>query len=122
MSIAHLLNQTATLYRFQLMPNDTGGFTEERVEIRQVRIRVSQPTATERMMARTGVGPQQGAAVLHYPVYAAPTEVVYRNDELELDNGDIYRAEAVLGPSKPGTYLRMDCQYIQKQPTNPGGL
>jgi len=120
MSIAGLLNQTATLYRRMLTPNGSGGFTEERVLVRQLRVRVSQPTAAERVMARTGVGPQQGAAMLSYPVYTTADEVVYRNDELEMGGGDVYRVEATMQPSKPGTYLRMDCEYIQKQPTNPG--
>ena len=120
MSIAGLLNQTATLYRRTLTPNGSGGFTEVRDLVRQLRVRVSQPGASERVMARTGVGPQQGAAMLAYPVYTTADEVVYRNYELEVDNGDVYRVEAAVQPSKPGTYLRMDCEYIQKQPTNPG--
>lgn len=120
MSVSGLLNQTVTLYRRMLTPNGAGGFTEERVVVRQLRVRVSQPSAAERVMARTGVGPQQGAAMLAYPVYTTADEVVYRNDELEVDNGDVYRVEAAFQPSKPGTYLRMDCEYIQKQPTNPG--
>src|SRR5690554_1674769 len=120
MTVAGLLNQDVDLYRTMLMPNGAGGYDEERVLVRQLRVRISQPSASERVMARTGVGPQQGAAVLAYPVYTTADEVVYRNDELELPNGDIYRVEAAMQPSKPGTYLRMDCEFIQKQPTNPG--
>lgn len=120
MSVAGLLNQTATLYRTMLTPNGAGGYEEERVVVRQLRVRVSQPGASERVMARTGVGPQQGAATLSYPVYTTADEVVYRNDELEMPSGDVYRVEATMQPSKPGTYLRMDCEFIQKQPTNPG--
>ena len=120
MAVAWLLNQTVTLYRDILTPNETGGFDQDRTEIRQLRVRVSQPGATERVMARTGVGPQQGAAKLTYPVYTAPSEVVYRNDELETDQGHVYRVEAAFEPSKPNTYLRLDCIYIQRQPTNPG--
>ena len=60
MSISHLLNRELDHYRTTAVRTPTGGLAEERALVGQVWARVPQPSATERIMARTQVGPQQG--------------------------------------------------------------
>lgn len=112
-----LLNRNVDLYRVQTVPNGYGGFTEQRVFVKDVWIRVSQPSATELVMARTAVGPQQGGAEFRFPVYSDPDELIYRNDELvDNETGQMFRVVAVISPSAHDVYLRMDCEFIQEQP------
>lgn len=116
MSITHLLNREVGLYRYEATRNDTGGLIEERKHLRDIWVRISQPSVTERVLARTGVGPQQGGADTPFPAYTEPDEDVQRNDELEDPaTGEVYRVKGLLRPSQDCVYLRMDCTYVQAE-------
>jgi hypothetical protein len=118
MSIQHLLNRTLDHFRVETVRNSTGGLDETRVLQGQVDVRVSQPSATERVMARTQVGPQQGAAELTYPVYAEPDADIRRGDELEdAATGEGFRVKDAIHPSKADTYLRLDTEVFQVEIT-----
>lgn len=103
-----------------MVSNGYGGFTEIRALVRDVWVRVSQPSATELVMARTAVGPQQGGADFRFPVYTDPDEQIFRNDELvDSETGEVYKVAAVLRPSAFDFYLRLDCTFTQEEPDEP---
>src|SRR5690606_41016858 len=75
-------NRALAHYRTETVRNDMGGLDEQRIRLGVIAARVPQPTALERVMARSQVGPQQGQAELTQPVYCDPGEDVRRGDEL----------------------------------------
>lgn len=117
-AVTPLLNRTVDQYRHETARNATGGLDETRVLVGQVEVRISQPSATERVMSRTQVGPQQGQAELTQPVYAEPDADIRRGDELEdADTGEVWRVVARVAPSKGGVYLRLDVELLQAELT-----
>ncbi|WP_017602206.1 hypothetical protein [Nocardiopsis lucentensis] len=118
MSITHLLNRALDHYRIETTRNSTGGLDETRVLVGQVEVRVPQPSATERVMARTQVGPQQGAAELTQPVYTEADSGVRRGDELQdPTTGEGFRVKDAIRPSEADDYLRLDTEVFQVEIT-----
>ncbi len=121
MSISHLLNRELDHYRTTAVRTPTGGLAEERALVGQVWARVPQPSATERIMARTQVGPQQGGAELTQPVYVEPQEDIRRGDELaDAATGEVFRVKDAITPSKEGVYLRLDTEVVQAETVGEG--
>jgi hypothetical protein len=104
--LARLLNASAEVWREQRTPDGMGGFTMARVQVGSVRCRLSQPSATERLQ-----GAQLGSTLSHV-AYLLPSADVKRGDELRTP-GHVFRVLATFEPSKPGTYLRADCELRQ---------
>lgn len=116
--VTHLLNRELDHYRVEKTRNPTGGQDETRQPLGTVWVRIAQPSASERAMARTGVGPQQGAAELTPPLYAEPDEDIRRGDELEDPvSGEVFRIVARVVPSVEDAYLRLDVEVTQAEPT-----
>ncbi len=85
-----------------------GGWVDTWAQVgsRPVRVRVSQPSATERTVA------DQSGAKLTHVVYADDRADVRRGDELR-QPGRTFKVLAVFEPSEPGTYLRVNCEVHQ---------
>ncbi|QBI56801.1 head-tail adaptor protein [Streptomonospora litoralis] len=116
--VAHLLDLTLDHYRVETVRTPSGGLSEDRVHLGKVDVRPSQPSAQERALARTAVGPQQGQAELTQPVYVEADEDVRRGDELEDPvTGVVRRVVARLRPSEEDAYLRLDVEVHQPEPT-----
>lgn len=107
--VAHLLNSTAEVWREQRTPDGMGGWSTTRGSVGIVRCRVSQPSATERVVA------DQNGTDLSHVVFLAPTADVRRGDELRTP-GKVFEVLATFEPSMPGTYLRADCKVRQTSP------
>src|SRR5690606_28311049 len=80
--LGHLWNRALAHYRTETVRNDMGGLDEQRIRLGVIAARVPQPTALERVMARSQVGPQQGQAELAQPADRDPAEDVRRREEL----------------------------------------
>jgi len=107
--IVHWLNRQLEVWRPQTVPDGSGG---QRVTyVRQaadVRAKVDQPSAAERILAQ-----QAGVAVGH-PVYLMADADVRRGDELRDAAGLRLRVVSVVGPST-ARYLRADCEMNQRE-------
>lgn len=115
--LEHLAERVLDHYRPETLRNASGGLDETRVPLGQIEVRASQPSAEERSLARTAVGPQQGQAELEGQFYTEPDEDVARGDELEDPvTGEAWRVVATLAPSRP-VYLRLDVAAFQPEPT-----
>ena len=122
MTVSHLLNRELDVYRTTGERTPTGGLATQRTRLGAVWARVPQPSSgtgpagSERALARTGVGPQQGGAELAHPVYTEPDEDIRRGDELtDQATGQVWRVVAAVAPSVEGTYLRLDCEVHQAE-------
>lgn len=108
MSIGHRLNRTLEVWRPEVTPDGAGG--QETTYVRQgvdVRGKVDQPSATERMLA------QQAGSEHSHNVYLLPTADVLRGDQLR--GGDqVLKVLAVVEPSST-RYRKAECQLIQSQ-------
>lgn len=114
--LGHLWNRALAHYRTETVRNDMGGLDEQRIRLGVIAARVPQPTALERVMARSQVGPQQGQAELTQPVYCDPGEDVRRGDELvDETTGEVFRVVAAIRPSV-AVYLRLDTEVLQAEP------
>jgi len=109
---AHELNRTLAVWRPVTDDDGAGGQTVTMTDIGDVRARVSQPSAAERVAA------MQAGAELLMPVYLAPDADVSRGDELRGD-GEVYRVKATVRPSEV-EYLRADCELVQVEPESEG--
>ncbi|GLH94904.1 phage head closure protein [Phytohabitans aurantiacus] len=107
---AHELPRAFEVWRPELVDDGAGGQDVEYVEVGQVRGRVSQPTAAERVVAMQAGAEHTAAVYLH------PSADVRRGDELRGD-GDTFRIKATITPSEP-VYLRADCERIESEPPN----
>lgn len=108
--IDHLLNRRLDVYRRQSAPDGSGGESSVRAKVATVRARVSQPRASERILAE-----QAGARFDHY-VYLSPRADVRRGDQLrdagaDPDSSPYFDVEAVVEPSDP-RYRRAQCERI----------
>lgn len=107
-SIDHLLNRRLDLYRRVSTDSGSGGLIDTWVNQGEVPCRVSQPSASERMLAH-----QSGAAHTH-AIYLSASADVARADRLrDEDTGETWRVMATVYPSVAGTYLRADAELIQ---------
>lgn len=102
------LNRTLTVWRPDPIDDGAGGQDVDYVEVGDVRARVSQPTAVERVAAA-----QAGAEHTHV-VYVRPDADVARGDELR-GGGQVFRVASTVMPSEP-VYLRANCELIESEP------
>ena len=110
--VAARLNASAECWRKGQVSDGMGGWQTgwAQVGASPVRCRLSQPSATERVVAA-----QNGADLTHV-VYLLTTADVRRGDELR-QPGRIFEVLATYEPSEPGTYLRADCKVRQVSTT-----
>src|SRR5690606_41999498 len=111
-----LWNPAPARSRTDAVGHDMGGLDGQRSRLGVIAARVPQPTASEREMARSQVGTQQGQAELTQPVYCDPGEDVRRGDELvDETTGEVFRVVAAIRPSV-AVYLRLDTEILQAEP------
>lgn len=101
-----LLNSSAEVWRATKVPDGMGGWITTWVFTGTARARISQPSARERTVA------DQSGALLSHVVYLPANSDVRRSDELRQGARKL-KVLAVFQPSKPGTYLRADCEQTQ---------
>jgi head-tail adaptor len=106
MSIRRRLNQTVTHRREVDADDGAGGTSSTWTTIDTPRVRIPQPTATERLHA------DQAQAEHTQPVYFLPGYDVRKDDQLVHADGRTWRVAAVLHPSKT-KYTRADCELIE---------
>lgn len=104
--ITPLLNTSVEVWRHSRTADGMGGWAEVWAQVGTVRARFSQPSAAERVAA------DRSEAKLSHVVYLPPSADVRRGDQLRLP-GRSFDVLAVFEPSKPGTYLRADCDAHQ---------
>lgn len=104
--IARLLNTSVEVWRETRTPDGMGGWASGWDQVGPARARISQPSATERVVA------DQNGADLSHVVYLPPTADVRRGDQLRT-GARVYEVLATFEPSEPGTYLRANCRLRQ---------
>lgn len=121
MGVSHLLNRELSVYRTTGVRTPTGGLAEERSLVGQVWARVPQPSSpSEQVLARTGVGPQQGGGEMVHPIWTEPDEDIRRGDELhDPETGQTWRVVVAVRPSVDGVYLRLDVEIVQTEEVGP---
>jgi len=112
--IGHLLNRTVHLWREERTETGSGGWIVDWVPKGARKARLSQPSASERIVA------EQAGASLDARFYFADGTDVHRGDRL-YDGAAVYRVAAVVVPSEPGVYRRADCEHIQTEGGRPDG-
>jgi SPP1 family predicted phage head-tail adaptor len=110
-SIERWLNRTLEVWRPTTVPDGSGGQVVTLVQVGEVRAKVDQPSAAERLVAA------QAGAEQTRPVYLLPATDVRRGDELR-DGSLILRVVATVTPSTPD-YLRADCTWTQPEGATP---
>lgn len=108
----HELRRTLAVWRPDTMEDGAGGQDVVMVEVGEVQVQVSQPSAAERISAA-----QAGAEMTHV-MHARPDAQVYRGDELR-GGGDTFYVIATVQPSQP-VYLRIEAKRIQAEPAEEG--
>lgn len=104
--IGRWLNRTLQVWREITAPDGAGGQISTWVLQGEVRAKVDQPSATDRMLAQ-----QTGSKHTH-SVYLLPSADVQRGDQLR-GAGQTFTVHAALQPSGP-RYTRADCELIQR--------
>jgi hypothetical protein len=104
---SHLRNRDMELWRRTTVPDGAGGQQTTWVLQGPVRVRISQPTGTEKM-----VGAQAQGELTHQ-VYDEPGSPIRRGDELR-DSTLTLRVMRTLRPSEL-IYLRADCEERQPE-------
>lgn len=94
------------VWRFTRVSDGMGGWIETWAEVGAVRVRLSQPNATERTLA------DQTNVRLTHVAYLEPDAAVRRGDELRVSTRK-FKVLATYEPSEPGTYLRAECEETQ---------
>lgn len=108
--ISHLLNRELQLWRVQSESDGSGGQVDTWVHQDTRARRVSQPGASERLLA------EQAGAALDAQIYGAADDGMRRGDELrDASTGEVWRVTGTVGPSVPGVYRRADCELIQAE-------
>ncbi|MEV3848094.1 phage head closure protein [Streptomyces microflavus] len=107
MSIARWLNRVLEVWRETTEKDGAGGQTSTWVQVGEVRAKVDQPSAADRMLA------QQAGSKHSHTIYLADGSDVHRGDQLRGDD-QTFTVHATLQPSGP-RYLRADCELIQRQ-------
>ncbi|GAA2790059.1 phage head closure protein [Streptomyces showdoensis] len=106
--IGRHLNRTLEVWRPVTADDGYGGQGTTLVHQADVRAKVDQPGASERMLA------QQASAEHTHDVYLLPDADVQRGDELR-GRGQRLRVKQVVEPSAT-RYSRAECQLIQQEP------
>jgi head-tail adaptor len=105
MGLNRLLNSSVTIWRVLTAPDGAGGEVTSLSQVGESRAMISQPSASERMLA------DQGQSLHSHNVHLPPTANVRRGDELR-NGAQSFRVLAVFTPSRP-IYLRADVELIQ---------
>lgn len=123
MAIAHLLNRTLEVWRTVREPDGAGGWTQTQVFSHDLDMRVSRASVSEKVLARTDVGPMQGEAELTHILYADDGADLLRGDDVhDPENpADWYRIMGVQRSTNPETYVRAEAKLDQVEPTIDGG-
>lgn len=103
----HELPRLLQVWRAVTTDDGAGGQLVDVLQVGEVRVRVSQPSAAERT-----AGGQRGAQ-LDAVIYALPDDDVRRGDELR-GGGETYRVTSTVTPSEPA-YLRVECERVQSE-------
>ncbi|MEV7282872.1 phage head closure protein [Streptomyces sp. NPDC093111] len=106
--IGRHLNRTLEVWRPATTDDGYGGQESTYVHQGDVRGKVDQPSASERMLA------QQAGAEHTHDVYLLPNADVQRGDELR-GGGQRLRVKQVVEPSAT-RYRKAECQLIQTEP------
>ncbi|WP_228181988.1 head-tail adaptor protein [Streptomyces anulatus] len=106
MDITHLLNRVLEVWRTTTVPDGAGGEETAQVRLADVRAKVDQPSASDRLLAA-----QAGSDHTH-TVYLEPTAGVARGDELR-GGEQVFRVLSVVQPSEP-VYSKADCELTQR--------
>jgi head-tail adaptor len=104
--INHLLNSSVTIWRLSSVPDGAGGEVTALAQVGESAAMISQPTATERVLAA------QGQSRHTHTVHLPPVADVRRNDELRC-GAQVFRVQSVFQPSRP-IYVRADVELIQR--------
>ncbi|MCY0919608.1 MULTISPECIES: phage head closure protein [unclassified Streptomyces] len=105
--IGRWLNRTLQVWRPSTAPDGLGGQIVTRQQRDDVRAKVDQPSASERLLAA-----QAGSEHTH-TVYLAPSADVARGDHLH-GRGQVLRVLAVIEPSST-RYRRAECELVQSE-------
>ncbi|MDX2623850.1 phage head closure protein [Streptomyces sp. WI03-5b] len=106
MSVGRWLNRTLQVWRQTTTPDGAGGQVSTWVMQGEVRAKVDQPSAADRMLA------QQAGSNHTHSVYLLATADVQRGDQLRAA-GQTLTVHAALQPSGP-RYTRADCELTQR--------
>ncbi|MGW4986318.1 head-tail adaptor protein [Streptomyces mirabilis] len=106
--IGRMLNSRVLVWRLTTTPDGAGGEVTAWVQVGAYPAMVSQPSASERMLADQGQSRHSHTA--HLPAGAD----VQRGDELRRGT-QVFRVLSVFEPSRP-IYVRADCEATQHQP------
>ncbi|MFE3123916.1 phage head closure protein [Streptomyces hydrogenans] len=106
-SPAARLNRTLEVWRTVRTPDGGGGWETALVRQADVRAKVDQPSASERLLA------QQSGSEHTHSAYLLPDADVRRGDELRGD-GQAFRVRWVIEPSAP-VYRKAECTLIEKE-------
>jgi len=112
--IDHWLNRTLELYRRVEEPDGMGGAVSTWVKVGDLRCKVDQPSASERMVAA------QSQSNHSHNVYTYPDADVQRGDEFRDGDGLALRVIAVVQPSTP-IYNKCLCERAQYEQPLQGG-
>lgn len=105
MSLARMMNSDVTVWRLTATPDGAGGEATSVAQVGSSRALISQPSASDRMLAN------QGQSSHSHTVHLPPRSDVRRNDELRR-GAQRFRVLAVFSPSAP-IYVRADVELIQ---------
>jgi head-tail adaptor len=105
MGANRLLNSSVTIWRVSAVPDGSGGEVTSLAQVGTSRAMISQPSASERMLA------DQGQSLHSHNVHLPPTVNVRRGDQIR-HGAQSFRVLAVFTPSRP-IYLRADVELIQ---------
>ncbi|MFE2106640.1 head-tail adaptor protein [Kitasatospora sp. NPDC059463] len=105
--VAHKLNRTLEVWRPHTEPDGLGGQRTTLLHVGEVRAKVDQPSAGDRLVAA-----QSGGRHTH-TVYLLPDADVARGDELR-GAGQTLTVHHVTGPSSPN-YRRAEAELTQSE-------
>lgn len=106
MDITHLLNRVLEVWRTTSVPDGAGGEETLLTHVADVRAKVDQPSASDRLLAQ-----QAGAAHTH-DIYLLPDADVQRGDQLHGD-GQVFHVGYVVEPSAP-VYRKAEAELTQR--------
>ncbi|MFC8012207.1 phage head closure protein [Streptomyces cinereoruber] len=105
--IARRLNRDLAVWRPVTVDDGYGGQETTLVLQGEVRAKVDQPSASDRLLA------QQAGAEHTHDVYLLPAANVERGDELRGD-GQVLKVRSVVEPSST-RYRKAECYLVQKE-------
>jgi head-tail adaptor len=104
-SLARLMNASVSVWRMSSVPDGAGGETTSLAQVATSRALISQPSASERMLA------DQGQSQHSHTIHTPPGTDVRRGDELR-HGSQVFRVLSVFEPSRP-IYVRADVELTQ---------